>query len=400
MSILRRSQKRLSRAIRRVFRGSIVNRLTIRDPLAPDQLRLLAFGDVLGPTFEINWLRPLAASRSAGRTALWLMEERAFEDEAKLSRSAGTARALDSLLLRMQPHLIAASRYGGESAALIVDAARRHNIPFVFHIDDNLLAVPPELGASKAAKYNSPKRIEAITCQLARADLTYVSTEALLAQLQGLGVEIGRHYVGAIAGGVDPIDPPDIARKKDRPLVLGYMASSGHTADLALVTPSLVRIKTKWPDVRLEIFGSLAVPSELTNLISEVHPPIQGYEAFVARLASLNWDLGIAPLRGSSFNLAKTNTKWIEYTAAGIAVVCSDHPVYRQAIDAGAAIGAADDEWYTKLADMITDAEARASTLRSAQRLLAEKYTLQHLRCQVADMLRYAGLRDLSDKVL
>src|SRR6185503_2184721 len=98
--------------------GSPLHReLTVRDDLQRDQLRLLLFADELGPTAQINWLRPLKAARTALRCAVWLIEESRLEHYARTHGARAAGRAIDALVGQMRPDAIVACRYGGTLAS-------------------------------------------------------------------------------------------------------------------------------------------------------------------------------------------------------------------------------------------------------------------------------------------
>ncbi len=65
-----------------------------------------------------------------------------------------------------------------------------------------------------------------------------------------------------------------------------------------------------------------------------------GYPAF-ARFATreLDFDVGIAPLVASPFNAAKSDIKFLDYSAMGLLSVVAEGPVYRDCIEAGLAVG-------------------------------------------------------------
>ncbi len=46
------------------------------------------------------------------------------------------------------------------------------------------------------------------------------------------------------------------------------------------------------------------------------------------RFAELEWDIGICPLAPTAFNVLKANTKWVEYTSVGAAVIASRDMIY------------------------------------------------------------------------
>lgn len=375
---------------RSIYRAGLRHKLTLCDTLRKDQFRILLFADALGPTTQINWCRPLSKYRSQGRCAIWLLEEDRIEGYSAKHGFDNFQANLTELLEEVRPDVIAASRYGGRSTARIISASREADIPIIFHIDDNLLAVPPELGAAKTAKYGAPERLTALRQFLTEADLVYVSTERLLQQLISMDARPRKHFVGHIAGGADPIDSPH-SKYPPGSLKIGYMGSSSHGHDLAAIVPVLNRIQNRYPEVKFELFGSIKMPAEFNNNGVVHHPAISNYDEFLVALAELRWDIAIAPLRLTEFNLAKTNTKWIEYTAAGIPVICSRHPVYEEIGAANAALMAdTEEEWHEALVMLIENSTLRARLLSSARDVLRSRFSLGHLRSQLVDVLNAA----------
>ena len=394
------AMKILTHAFHRIFPKRLEGYLKIHDALKEDQLRVLLFVDAFGPTAQINWSRPLGRAREKGSCALWVFEEKEIEARARKHGSEKLRRDLKVLVEAMRPDVIVGSRYGGVSAAIILEAARAAGVPVIFHIDDNLLAVPAELGAAKVARYGAPKRQEALKLLLNESDLVYVSTERLFHQLISAGIQPRRHFVGAIAGGVDmvPSLPPQAS---GRPLKIGYMASSSHSHDLAPLLPTLERILDEHREIEFELFGSIQMPPQLNGRGCSHHLAISDYGEFIQALAALQWDIALAPLRLTDFNLAKTNTKWIEYTAAGIPVVCSAHPVYEEVGASGAALMASSDlDWYNCLVSLIESPDRRQALLGTAQTVLKDRYSVSHLRQQLGALFTTAGIAEKAHRLL
>jgi glycosyltransferase involved in cell wall biosynthesis len=291
----------------------------------------------------------------------------------------------------MQPDAIVACRYGGGVAHCIIEIAERRRIPLIFHIDDNLLSVPPELGPSKLKKYSAPERKRALTELLTKSSLVYGSTAPLVDQLMNLGIKPKASFVGEIAGAADASGTT--GRIDDNSIKIGYMASSSHSHDLEPLVPILSRILDEVPNASFELFGTVTAPPVLAGRIAAHHPAIRDYDKFIGRLAELHWDIGLAPLRLTSFNLAKTNTKWIEYTAAGVPVICSRHPVYAEVCAAKGAVDAdSPDEWDRTLRLLIQDRARRIELRQAATALLCARYSVSSLTRQVARVLSMAGL--------
>ena len=47
-------------------------------------------------------------------------------------------------------------------------------------------------------------------------------------------------------------------------------------------------------------------------------------------MRSRGWDIGLAPLDDTEFNVAKQATKFRDYAWAGLAIVCSRVPTYQR----------------------------------------------------------------------
>jgi hypothetical protein len=314
-------------------------------------------------------------------------------DVASSARTDAEARAMIAAFIHaLRPQAVFVSRYGGIGAAGIAAAARATAVPVIFHLDDNLFALPPELGAAKVKKYADPVRQAALQQLLDEADLVYLSTSLLFEQLQ-IGGQLTRNAVVAeIASASDPV-PDALADLPPLPIVFGYMASSSHSADLAMITPAIVGALMRYSDTRFELFGNIARPPALKRLGARVahHPAIADYDAFLRRLAQLGWHFALAPLQDMQFNRAKTNTKWVEYAAAGIPTLASDHPIYRDCCRAGAGVLVRDGDWEGAIATMITDPALRQAVRQRALDRLRAEYGLTRLGRQLLDVLARAG---------
>ena len=101
-------------------------------------------------------------------------------------------------------------------------------------------------------------------------------------------------------------------------------------------------------------------------------------------MADRDWDVGICPLTPIDFNMMKANTKWVEYTSAGIAVVASRGTVYDDCCADGCGVLADSSEnWLSSLEKLLSDDEARSATVRRAQEKLEREYSIGSLRKQV-----------------
>jgi glycosyltransferase involved in cell wall biosynthesis len=348
---------------------------------SPATTRLLVLADAKGATQAISFLRPLSRQVSEGSCLIEMVDE---SDVAKLGPPA-----LKSLWQRFAPTALIMSRYAGGLEAPIVAEAHREGVPIIYHIDDNLFSVPEELGPQKFARYNDPKRIAALTAAMTAADRVYASTPELARQL-GERLPEARIFAGEIyCAHTCLVKGPSARLTPGRPITVGYMGTSGHARDLDMVVPAIAALLDRHASLRFETFGTIEMPSALTRFGRRIahHQSVADYDAFIRRLAEIGWEVGIAPLIDSPFNRCKADTKWVEYTAAGIAVVASDLPVYSHACHDGCGLLVGPDGWERAICRLVTDEGARTGMIGTAQQKLAQKYAPCRLDAQLKAML-------------
>lgn len=346
-----------------------------------EQARVLFVANGNVPTLQLSFEKPLASKVAMGEIETRLLTEP--EIKAALEGEDG-ARALSDILSDFDPTLIVFCRYSGPGAPLMLEWARTERLPVMFHIDDDLLAIPQEIGERKFALHNSPERLETVRSLLDNADLVYVSTEALLARLADYGpkapLRAGRIYC---SGHVIRRPSPGPARK------IGYMASADHVHNLAMILPAVEALLDRHSHVTFELFGSIPRPPQLERFGDRIStaPPIANYENFLEEFSSFGWDIGLCPLNPIRFNLMKANTKWVEYSCVGAAVIASRGGVYDSCCSDGAGLLAGSvDEWLEALDRLVLDDEARIAQVERAQQKLKAEYNLAQLRDQVFEM--------------
>lgn len=342
-------------------------------------IRLLVIADKHTATQYISFLRPLQALVEAGRMRIF------FE------RCPKSPAAADAQFKSIAPDYLVLSRCtlpGGES---LVKLARSHAIPYLYHIDDDLLRVPESIGADKFIAYNHPVRLQRLTDFMNSADLVYASTEPLQAALRESGItsniEADQIYCGVDA---DALLQPMVSAGP----IIGYMGTGSHVNDLLMILPSIERLMDEHKALRFELFGTIQMPEQLARFGNRVmvHQPDLNYAGFIHKLQSLGWWIGLAPLEDNAFNRCKADTKWVEYTTAGIAVVASDVPVYHRACAEGCGVLMPEDgDWFAAITTLLRDAGQRRRIIANARARLRENYSQDTLRQQVLAMLAKAS---------
>lgn len=354
------------------------------DVVQPRQpLRILFVANALVETLQICIMQPLAPFVASGDVVTDLVTE----EEIRQVQGGGEARAewSEQRLAQFDPDLILFCRYSGPVADVMTSWAKRNRVAVLFHLDDDLLDVPRELGEAKFKSHNAPERLETVRHLLSASNLVYCSTQPLLEKMRSHGLS------APLVSGEINASTPVLAAATMRPVrKLGYMGSSSHGADLAMVAPIIAAYLNEFPEVSFEVFGAIPLPPELEEMSGRVVrlEPVRGYQNFMAAFGALEWDIGICPLLPTKFNLCKSNLKWLEYSAVGSAVIASAGTVYDTCCAGGCGILAGNDqEWLAALQRMTRDPQARYDQVKRAQQKLVEEYSVEKHSRQVLEVV-------------
>lgn len=220
----------------------------------------------------------------------------------------------------------------------------------VWETDDDLWAVDPT--NLRAARVFKPDLLRAVEQCAATAHLVTVSTEPLAERMREFSanvVVVPNHIDGAAF---------DIERKRSDRLTVGWAGGDSHRRDWRMVAPFVRRFLDRNPDVDLHMIGA--------DYRSEAKTPRARWTPWSMDLmdyyATIDFDIGIAPLIPSVFNRSKSAIKALEYSALGIPVIASDVRPYRDFILDGVTgfLVSRDHEWERRLRDLTHDHDMRA----------------------------------------
>ena len=359
-----------------------------------EALRVLYVANSFIPTLQLSFVKPLQPLVDAGQLVAELLSEQQMKELFGKGVRGDAAREWTAKRIAdFRPDLILFCRYSGPHAEAILAQARNSGIATLFHVDDDLQRVPREIGQAKYEFHNHPSRLATVQALLDGTDLVYCSTPPLLRRLQERGLD-ERGVAGRIYCSGEVMNPA----VQGGSLKIGYMGFD-HAHDFQLALPALVRVLDVNPHVRFELFGSIPKPVELERFGDRVAtlPPVPDYQQFMAKFASLGWAIGICPLAETPFNAVKANTKWVEYTAIGAAVVATAGAVYDGccAEACGVLVGDSEMDWTEALLSLVRESEYRVATVSAAQARLTREYSPDALRRQVIEMFERALKREL-----
>lgn len=252
----------------------------------------------------------------------------------------------------------------------LIDKILASGVPVIYDIDDAIT----EMNESDPYYQDIVCRIPYVNKVLANANAVFVSTEQLRASLAGMS-----RNVVVLPNLVDlrlfsfPVAMPGAITR------IGVLGTSTHSADMALLDNVLHRILDKYAG-RVEV-----VVMGMQTSSDSRHPAIRyvdfngDYERYAETLHGLGLHIALAPLQDTAFNRCKSNIKWLEYAACGIAGVYSDVLPYRCVRNGETGLLAANNEaaWLAAIESLIEQPEQRMAMAQAAQREVFDTYALQ-----------------------
>ena len=258
----------------------------------------------------------------------------------------------------------------------VMERARAEGRAVVYEIDDLLLELPAE-HPDRATHYYATALVPMLRAAL-EADAILTSTRMLREHYRRINANTWL-FPNLLNDEVWPrrMLKPVAAHT---PLVIGYFGSDTHTPDLEHIAPALEHMLHRY-GAALELhFWGCPPPERLRGdprvKWSALHLP--RYAEYAAVVQSQAVDIGLAPLRDTEFNRAKSPIKFLEYSAAGIPAVCSALPPYASVVREGRTglLANSLDAWERSLGTLIEDSALRERIRGQAQAAVFARWAL------------------------
>ncbi len=237
-------------------------------------------------------------------------------------------------------------------------AARAGKTMLVYETDDDMFHIDP--GNHGARALFTPAALDNARRNLAVSDLVTVSTETL--------AEVVSEHTSApvvvlpnrIPRWVTEWTPP-----RTEVVTIGWAGSPTHAADWAECASTLRRFVARTPGVELHTMGARYTAKWEHARHTEHVASVDEY------LRSVDFTIGLAPLRPSLFNRSKSVLKVLELSALGIPYVASDAGPYPGFAPDGVAgyLVARPHEWATALRMLVEDPAMRGEMAIRAREL-------------------------------
>lgn len=242
---------------------------------------------------------------------------------------------------------------------------QRLRIPRVFELDDDLWTLHE---TNPATAHYGPVELRRLAENVAAADVVTCSTGPLADRLRQFNprVVVVPNYID---GG--------LLRHPRRPaerVTVGWAGSHTHLDDMRVMARPLRKTLAANRLVDLHLIGA-----DYRRQLGGKGRFTDWNTSLPAYYASIDFDIGLAPLVDSPFNRSKSPVKALEYAALGIPVVASNVGPYRQFVIDGETgfLCSTEQEWADRLRLLIRDPHLRAR-MGAAARAHAANYTINH----------------------
>ncbi len=260
--------------------------------------------------------------------------------------------------------------------ASLLAAARARGTPLIYDLDDNLFELPPKC-EDRSGIREAPQQAM-LEEYLRSAALVRVYSRPLAERVAVLNPRVARTFA--------PVDmslvPPLRETRPPGPIKIAYATSRTQDALCAIFWPALERILSRYAD-RVEVhFWGCRPPQSASGRCAgpcnvRHHGLICQYDRYLRRFSGAGYDIGLAPLPDDIFYRSKTNNKFREYGASGIAGIYSQNDVYSDCVRhevTGLLVANDASAWYDAMERLIEDESLRMRIRRQARQYVAEHY--------------------------
>ncbi len=282
-----------------------------------------------------------------------------------------------------------------EAAQELVNRVRLKGIRLVYCLDDSY----PDLDFISAGKPTS-EIMAVVTFLLRQADAVLVTTPALRQRL----LEFNPH-IYILPNQLDErllvYRPPAFVsgQAEQKRIVIGCMGTFTHDDDLLLVLPALKSICDRHAgQVEIQVIGvanRAETKSQLQALPARfIFPRIEEHEYPLFMLwftGHVRWDIAISPLKNTPFNNCKSDVKFLDYAALGVAGVFSDSPAYASTVQNkqnGWLVENSTAAWEHAFETLIGDASLRHKLAVNASHYLYNDRILAHRAADLVSLLK------------
>lgn len=260
---------------------------------------------------------------------------------------------------------------------------------FISETDDWIFDVPSYNVASNPYRPNSVYE-QIAHKQLSMSDAIICSTEFLKENMVRMFPEKPVHV---IPNSIDFSIWDNIqfeSEKKEGMIRIIYSGCGNHSGDLEIVKPVLLALLEEFQNLEIVMIQAFKCFEDVNHprfIQMKKWTPIN---MFPVLLKSLGGDIGIAPLRDNDFNRAKSNLRWLEYSALKIPTVASSVRPFNESIkhESDGFLSSTKGEWYSNLKTLIEDKKKRQLIGEDAYVQVKDRFNMDKTALKYSEILR------------
>jgi hypothetical protein len=255
--------------------------------------------------------------------------------------------------------------------ASLLAAARSRGTPLIYDLDDNLFELPSSCEGASGVRESSRQAM--LEEYLRAAALVRVYSQPVADRVATLNPRVVQTFA--------PVDlslvPPCPETRPPGPIRIVYATSRTQDELCEIFWPALARILRRY-EGRVEAHFWGFRPRQIAALPNvRHHGLICQYDRYLRCFSRGGYDIGLAPLRDDVFHRSKTNNKFREYGASGIAGIYSHNDVYAHCVEhevSGLLVANDAGNWLAAMERLIEDEVLRTRIQQQARQFVREHY--------------------------
>ena len=179
-------------------------------------------------------------------------------------------------------------------------------------------------------------------------------------------------------------------KKRTKKIRIGWAGGGSHNRDLMQIDKVIDKINKLYSNVEWVFLGGCPDGFEdksksKVKLLKKWYP----INTYPQELKKLDLDIAVAPLRDNEFNRAKSNLRWLEYSAMGVPTVASNVEPFkciREKVDG--LLVQEEDEWVDALSTLITSETMRKTIGKNAYDRVKKDYNAKTVASKYSALIK------------
>lgn len=249
----------------------------------------------------------------------------------------------------------------------------------IYELDDNFFDISTSTELGKYHRY--PGRLYVVKRFIELSDLVHVYSNPLkdIAQKYNKNIKKINSYFD-----FDLIESLSKETANENKVKIVYATSRTEGDELREVFEDALKyIINKYPGiVELYVFGEIPNTLKYSKSVHKL-PYINNYDKYIKFFYRKNFTIGLAPLKDDIFHRSKTNNKFREYGACGIAGVYSNVDVYSDNIidkETGVLVENNSSDWINAIELLIHNPELRNKIAENAREKVKSEFSFSHAK--------------------